>query len=99
MSIKILNEHEIKSLIKEFPEWSIKNNKLHREFIFKNFIHAFAFISQIAIISEKMDHHPEWSNVYNRVTINLTTHDLNGISSLDRELALKIDEVLLTQLN
>lgn len=67
---------------------------LLREFKFKNFVEAWAFMSQVALVAEKMNHHPEWTNVYNRVTIVLRTHDeFNKITEKDRELAEKIDLV------
>jgi 4a-hydroxytetrahydrobiopterin dehydratase len=75
-------------------EWSVKEEKLHREFKFPNFILAFGFITQVAILAEKADHHPEWSNVYNKVVINLTTHDAGGISEKDFELAQKISQLV-----
>lgn len=74
-------------------DWSVVEGYLHREFAFANFAQAFGFMTEIAIVCEKADHHPEWSNVYNRVTINLTTHDAAGISRYDIDLAKEMDEV------
>ena len=74
--------------------WSVKEKKLNREFKFPNFILAFGFMTQVAILAEKADHHPEWSNVYNSVVINLTTHDAGGISKKDFELAQKISKLV-----
>ena len=74
--------------------WSVKEEKLNREFKFPNFILAFGFMTQVAILAEKADHHPEWSNVYNSVVINLTTHDAGGISEKDFELAQKISQLV-----
>lgn len=71
--------------------WGVVNAKLHRAFKFNNFVDAFGFMTKVAIVSEKLDHHPELFNVYNRVTIDLTTHDAGGISALDFELAKRID--------
>tara|TARA_R110002049_G_scaffold159460_2_gene324430 strand:- start:1340 stop:1573 length:234 start_codon:yes stop_codon:yes gene_type:complete len=72
--------------------WKEENNTLKRSFEFKNFIEAWSFMTKVAIIAEKMNHHPEWSNVYNKVNITLTTHDEgNTITDKDRELAKKID--------
>ena len=68
-------------------EWSIESEKLHRPFKFRDFAEAFAFMSEIAIRAEKMDHHPEWANVYNRVDVDLVTHDAGGLTELDFELA------------
>jgi len=75
--------------------WKEDNNKLTREFEFNNFIAAFGFMSQVAILAEKASHHPEWSNVYNKVNITLTTHDAgNTITQKDRDLADAIDKIL-----
>jgi 4a-hydroxytetrahydrobiopterin dehydratase len=75
--------------------WKEEDNKLKRTFEFSNFIEAFGFMSQVALLAEKMDHHPNWSNVYNRVSIELTTHDQgNVVTNRDRKLAAAIDELL-----
>ncbi|WP_338409941.1 4a-hydroxytetrahydrobiopterin dehydratase [uncultured Flavobacterium sp.] len=75
--------------------WLEENNKLTQTFIFKNFIEAFSFMAKVALVAEKMSHHPEWSNVYNKVTITLTTHDSgNTVTDKDKELAEKIDNLL-----
>lgn len=74
--------------------WIEENNTLKRSFTFKNFIEAWSFMTKVAMVAEKMNHHPEWSNVYNKVSITLTTHDEgNRITEKDRELAKKIDEL------
>jgi len=75
--------------------WKEENNKLVREFKFEDFTQAFAFMTKVAIHAEKMNHHPNWSNVWNTVKIELTTHDEgNTITQKDRDLAAKIDEIL-----
>ncbi len=75
--------------------WTEQDNKLERTFKFKDFSEAFAFMSRVALLAEKMDHHPEWSNVYNRVTIVLRTHSAgNTVTSKDRDLAAAIDRLL-----
>jgi len=75
--------------------WNETDNKLVRTFEFENFIDAFAFMTKVAIIAEKMNHHPNWSNVYNKVVIELTTHDAgNKVTDLDRHLASKINAIL-----
>jgi len=74
--------------------WEIKAGKLYTEFKFPNFVSAFGFMTQVAIIAEKLDHHPEWSNVYNKVTVYLTTHEVNGISERDFELAHEITKLI-----
>ena len=72
-------------------KWLIENGKLHKEFKFKSFIRAFGWMTQMAIWAEKLKHHPEWFNVYNKVKVDLVTHDVNGISELDFELATKME--------
>ena len=67
--------------------WQLRNDKLYRQFLFADFVTAFGFMAQAALIAERMNHHPEWSNVYATVEVELTTHDANGISELDFELA------------
>jgi len=76
--------------------WKEENNKLQQTFKFKDFVEAFGFMSKVALIAEKMNHHPEWKNVYNKVEITLTTHDEgNTITEKDRKLAKAIDELFL----
>lgn len=75
--------------------WTEADDKLQREFQFKDFSEAFAFMSRVALLAEKMDHHPEWSNVYNKVTIVLSTHSAgNTVTEKDRKLAAAIDKLL-----
>ncbi|GAB4335934.1 MAG: 4a-hydroxytetrahydrobiopterin dehydratase [Flammeovirgaceae bacterium] len=75
--------------------WTHENNQLKRTFIFKDFVEAFAFMTKVAFLAEKMNHHPNWSNVYNRVEISLTTHDAgNTVTEKDYNLAKKIDELI-----
>ena len=75
--------------------WIEKDNKLRAEFQFDNFIDAFAFMTKVAIIAEKMNHHPSWSNVYNKVSIELSTHDAgNVVTEKDRKLAKEIDKLV-----
>lgn len=75
--------------------WKEENNELVRKFEFKNFVDAFGFMTKVAILAEKVDHHPWWSNVYNSVEIKLTTHDAgNTITPKDRRLAKQIDELI-----
>jgi len=74
--------------------WQESDNKLKRTFEFENFVEAWGFMNKVAMIAEKMDHHPNWSNVYNKVTIELTTHDAgNTITDKDRKLAAAIDKL------
>jgi 4a-hydroxytetrahydrobiopterin dehydratase len=91
MTNKLLTADQTIALATELPEWTLSNNKLKREFVFGDFNAAFGFMTRVALVAEAMGHHPEWSNVWNRVVIELTTHDLSGLSSLDVELAKRID--------
>jgi 4a-hydroxytetrahydrobiopterin dehydratase len=76
--------------------WEEKNNTLYRKFQFKDFSHAFGFMTRVALEAEKMDHHPNWSNVYNTVEISLSTHSAGDkVTEKDRELAKKIDKLLI----
>ena len=84
---KKLASEEIETRLPDLPGWNLEEGKLHRQFRFDDFVGAFGFMSQVAIIAEKMDHHPEWSNVYDRVEVALTTHDAGGLTVLDFELA------------
>jgi len=76
-------------------EWEIKNNQLVKEFEFKDFSEAWAFMNRVALAAEKMNHHPEWTNVYNKVSIKLSTHSSgNIVTQKDKDLAAKIDALL-----
>ena len=88
-----LSESEIHSALHKLSGWTVLDGKLHREYKFADFIHAFGFMASCALTAEAMGHHPEWFNVYNRVTIDLTTHDAQGITSKDAELAKVLDEI------
>ena len=82
-----LSQVDIDEELKNLPGWSIVNEKLHKEFQFESFNQAFGFMTRAAMEIEKMNHHPEWFNVYNRITIELTTHDAGGITKNDITLA------------
>ena len=84
---------EIQEFIEQFPSWSLKNNKLHREYVFDDFVQAFGFMSKVALVAERTNHHPEWFNVYKTVVADLTTHEAGGITQRDFELAEKMDEL------
>ena len=88
-----LDEAEVRAALDELPGWSIEAGKLHREFRFPDFVRAFGFMSSAALVAEKLDHHPEWSNVYGRVVVDLTTHDAGGLTALDLELARRMNEL------
>lgn len=90
---KRLNADQLKAALRTLPGWSVSNKKLHRKYAFGDFVHAWGFMSAAALVIQQMDHHPEWSNVYDRVTINLVTHDLKGISTRDVELAKKLEDL------
>jgi 4a-hydroxytetrahydrobiopterin dehydratase len=92
--MKAFSKTEVKELLAvKLKSWSFDGKYISRNFKFKTFVNAFSFMTAVALEAEKMDHHPEWSNVYNSVTINLSTHDANGITRLDFDLALLIDKV------
>ncbi|MFT4993970.1 MAG: 4a-hydroxytetrahydrobiopterin dehydratase [Paraglaciecola sp.] len=87
-------EAGLSQLNENLPEetrWQVVDGKLNKSFKFKSFIRAFGWMSQMAIWAEKLNHHPEWFNVYNKVEVNLTTHDAGGISELDFKLATKME--------
>ena len=94
MTVQALNADAIAALAQQLPQWSLVNGKLHRELRFADFNEAFGFMSRVALIAETMGHHPEWFNVWNKVVIELTTHDAGGLSTLDRDLAQRIDGLL-----
>ena len=91
--ISIESKDQIKAFIEANKGWEIKDDKLHQQFVFKDFIQAFGFMTQVAIIAERDNHHPEWSNVYKTVVVDLTTHEAGGITQRDFDLALAMDEV------
>jgi 4a-hydroxytetrahydrobiopterin dehydratase len=88
-----LSSEEVSSALASLPGWSVTDGKLHREYKFSDFTHAFGFMAAIATAAEKMDHHPDWLNAYNRVTVNLSTHDVGGITELDLKLAQIMEKV------
>lgn len=88
-----LSPNELDAALSQLGTWSIQNEKLHRQFQFNSFVEAFGFMTSVALVAESMAHHPEWFNVYNRVTVDLTTHDAGGITAKDIELASKMNEL------
>ncbi len=88
-----LATEEIEAAITSLAGWSIQDGKLHKEFKLKDFVQAFGLMAQVALVAEAMNHHPEWSNVYNRVRIDLSTHESGGITERDIELAGRIDAI------
>lgn len=93
MAVKKLTDTELNANLTELSGWTVEDGKLHKQFQFNSFVEAFGFMASVALVAESMNHHPEWFNVYNRVTIDLMTHDADGISALDFELAKKVDEL------
>jgi len=91
--VQKLSEAEITSRLSELDNWQMIDGKLLKTFTFKSFVQAFGFMSSVALLAEAMSHHPDWSNVYNRVTIGLNTHDMGGITDWDFSLAKQIDEI------
>ena len=88
-----LTDSEIEAALADLPGWSVTGGKLHREYRFTDFIHAFGFMATAAVAIEAIGHHPEWFNVYHTVKIDLTTHDAGGISSSDIDLASKLEAI------
>ena len=82
-----LSDAEITTRLASIPGWSLSDGRLRREFVFRDFSEAFGFMARVALAAEKMDHHPDWSNVWNRVVVELSTHDAGGITTFDFELA------------
>jgi 4a-hydroxytetrahydrobiopterin dehydratase len=96
MPIPRLAESEIAALLAEVPGWTLRADglALERTFRFNNFVAAFGFMTRVALLAEKADHHPEWFNVYNRVEIALTTHDAGGLSARDQAMVRAIEAIL-----
>ncbi len=93
MARKRLSEGEIEAALRALPGWSLAAGKLHREFRFADFSAAFGFMTRVALAAEAADHHPDWSNVWNRVVIDLHTHDSGGVTESDVALAKRIGEL------
>ena len=91
--MKKLTDAEISAALAALPGWSVQNAKLHREYQFADFPHAFGFMATAAPQIEKMNHHPEWFNVYSRVVVDLTTHDAGGITQRDVDLAKLLESI------
>ena len=88
-----LADVEVTARLEALPGWSLEAGKLHKAFAFKDFVEAWGFMSAVALVAEAMGHHPEWSNVWSRVTVDLTTHDAGGISALDFDLAARMESL------
>ena len=96
LMVSLIEKNQLDSFIKKNPSWIIDNKMIKKEFKFANFIEAFGFMSKVALLCEKIDHHPDWQNTYNKVKINLTTHDKGGITTNDIKLAESIDKLINT---
>ncbi|MBK8257618.1 MAG: 4a-hydroxytetrahydrobiopterin dehydratase [Polyangiaceae bacterium] len=94
MPLTKLTPEQIEEELAKVPDWVIKDGKLHRVLTFDGFQEAFGFMTSVALAAEKADHHPEWRNVWNKVEIDLTTHDAGGISARDFKLAAVIDKMI-----
>ena len=88
-----LNQAEAAAALAKLPGWAIVGGKLHREFVCKDFVDAFGKMASVALEAEKLDHHPEWSNVWNKVTVDLVTHSAGGLTEFDFALAQKISNI------
>lgn len=94
MSASRVTEAEIQSSIGELGHWTLVEGKLHREYVFRDFVQAFGFMAQVALLAERVGHHPEWFNVYNKVIVDLTTHEAEGITQKDLELARSMEGIV-----
>lgn len=88
-----LAPEEIATRLERLPEWSLKDGKLHRRFEFADFERAFEFMTAVALVAERLQHHPEWTNVYRTVDVSLTTHDAGGLTALDFDMAREMDAI------
>jgi 4a-hydroxytetrahydrobiopterin dehydratase len=89
----LLAEHDVKSRLAAHPAWTHTDGRLCREFLFPTFSEAFGFMARAALAAEKLDHHPDWTNVWNRVAVSLQTHDAGGVTDLDFRLAAEMDRI------
>lgn len=89
-----LSKPEVRERLARVPLWALRDGHLHREFTFPSFVEAFGFMSQVALRAEAMNHHPDWSNAWNKVSIDLVSHDVGGISKRDFDLAKAIDALV-----
>ena len=90
----LIKKNELNHFKEKNPSWNIYPKTITKEFNFSNFVEAFGFMSKVALLSERMNHHPNWQNTYNKVIIELTTHDMGGITNNDIKLAESIDKLI-----
>ena len=89
-----LSPDEVSRLVESLDGWELDGVSLRRQLVFASFVEAFGFMAQVALVAERLDHHPNWSNVYNRVDIAITTHDAGGLTALDFEFVRRVDAIL-----
>lgn len=97
--MKKLSIIEVKEKLEELniiseDNWQLNGDAIEKEFLFEDFIHAFAFMTKVAIVAEKFSHHPEWTNIFNRVILTLKTHEVDGLTNLDFDMANEIEHLL-----
>ena len=93
MTMAKIPEPEIQKAVADLGPWTAENCRLHREYRFRDFVQAFGFMTQAALLAERAAHHPEWLNVYNRVVVDLTTHEASGITQKDLDLAREMEQI------
>lgn len=93
MAMTRATDQQIQAFLGELDSWTVKDGKLHREYKFQDFVRAFGFMAQAALLAERANHHPEWFNVYNRVVVDLATHEAGGITEKDFDLARQMEAI------
>lgn len=96
---ELLSDSEIQTRLSDLPDWQLSDNRLTRDFEFKDFQEAFGFMAAVACVAERLFHHPDWSNTYNKVSIAITNHSQGGLTELDFEFASRVSELALTFLD
>ncbi len=94
-----LTDHQVEMQLQDLPGWRQEDNAIVKTFVFDDFIEAITFMTQVAFHAQEIEHHPEWTNLYNKVHVRLTTHDINGITSHDIRLAKRMQQVAATKLS
>jgi 4a-hydroxytetrahydrobiopterin dehydratase len=88
-----LTDAQVRDELAKLPGWTLAAGRLRREFVFRDFVEAFGFMARAALVAERMNHHPDWSNVYRKVVVELSTHDVGGLSQADFVLAAEMDQL------